>query len=593
MPRTAFVFGPEEARSYIASSLRVEQTTTLSPIAHLMLGEAGIVSTTSDLVYSDRSHARVNARLRNARAKLRTLLAEQKIDSAAAEIFMVLTSEVAASGAAMWELLRGTGPWCIYDGALWQDFSAREEAHRALVNRMANEYLSRKKNRYRAPPMPLGWAARFVFSIAARAARPREVVVLHELRRGLDRLMLQIETGEHLGVLTIGYAPKSWRTFVKHALDLVRGRRGGLALLPPLRMDRATRVAIAELIHVYRADPVVARALEGFSTLIAESCAQVAAMNADVGAALRQLRARSVVVWDSSSPKTIAFAHAGRSAGAKVFVAAHATASMHCEAAGRPFAEFRAAAMTGGDAVDVIIAQSPTMAATARLAAPTLPQISAMSILWRNPPAHVPTAATEPALFLWAGNFGRWSKHRPWIEETPDEMVAALARFAEAIIDAPSTRLEVRIKPNWRVKGDVNLDVLRRRVPKHDRILITADGSFGESLSRATAVVTHASTAFEEGLRARVPIVLWGARGRTYFVPGRTQPPAGNSRAAVYAPAWNGDLSAFLTAVADAHRDQPLSDAELHGLVWTNGAATLREIAAAVAHPETLRIAVA
>lgn len=584
---TILIAGPVEARTHI-SARTAGRAIVLTPAGRVVLDAAGVPAIPSDEFYSDRSHARVNVCIRAVRKAIGPHVATGKLDPAAAEMLMLLATEVTASSAAMWELLRGPGPWCVYNGSNLHWSESRVEAHRAMLGVLVKQYRSQKKSRFLYPETPFPALARLVFAMATTAARSKGVVVLHEVRRGLDQLVGAIESREKTDVITIGYAPSSWRVFASHAYRLIRGNRNGLRLMPPLRSDLSTRNEVKALLSKYRGDAVVERGLEAFSGLISDSCAQVAALSADVAPALKRLGTRSVMVWDSINPKTIAYAHAGRRAGAKVFVVGHAAVSVVDEPAGRPYSEFRAATMTAGEAVDVAMVQSPTMAAAASVVAPHLTQVKTQPFLWRDTPAIVPPAPNDLALFLWAGNFGRWSKQRPWVEETPDEMMTALVRFAEAIIATPNARLEVRIKPNWKIKADVDAAALDRYVPKHERIVVTADGSFGDSLGRATAVVTHASTAFEESLRARVPVVLWGARGRSHFVPGRVEPPVGNSRASVYAPAWGGDLPAFLRAVAEAHRGQPLTDAEVSGLVWDDTVATLNDVATMLARPETV-----
>lgn len=582
---TAFVSDGDQARAFLAHRPEVDHLIALAPIARAALDAAGVSATASDKIYSDCAHARVAARARRARRSCAELFSRHRMDASAAEMLMILTMEVSPAAGATWELLRATqGPWCIYDGTNWRRIGDRRAAHEALMDVLLRQFLGRPKTRYTYPTTPLAWLARAVFSAATLCASSRGIVVLHEVRRGLEDLVESIETNQRVDVLTIGFSPKSWRAFATNALKLVLGSRGGMRLLPPLWTDPGTRNAVNRALTAYNDDAVIARGLKVFGDLIAESCAQTAALAADLAPAFRRLRVRSLVVWDMGNVKTVAYSHAARRAGTRVFVAGHAAVAIPNQPLAQVAAESRAVMTTGGNAVDVAIVQSPTFAAAVSQIAPQLPQLKALPFLWRDAPQRIPTPAAEPALFLWAGNFARWSKHRPWADETPDETLLALIRLAEAVIATPSIRLEARIKPNWRIKGDIDAAALDRYVPKHERIVITAEGSFVDSLGRATAIVTHSSTAFEEALRARLPVILWGARGRTNVLPGRAEPPNGNSRAAIYTPPWHPDLGPFLSAVANAHRNQPLTDAEVDSLIWNEGAADVMKLGRVLAN---------
>src|SRR5262249_32560443 len=157
---------------------------------------------------------------------------------------------------------------------------------------------------------------------------------------------------------------------------------GGLALMPPVRADKAAWLAVLHLLKACTGDAVIARGFDRFSGLIAESCAQVAALAKDLAPALKRLRTRSVLVWDSGGPKTIAFAHAGCRAGASVCVASHATASVFDGPVARGYGEIRAEVSTAGAAVDTIIVQSPTVASAARAVAPGSRLIKVLPFLW-------------------------------------------------------------------------------------------------------------------------------------------------------------------------------------------------------------------
>jgi hypothetical protein len=580
---TAFVFDRADAESFVAARPSVGRIVSLTPSGRLVLDKAGLNPIPSDRVYSDISHARVVSRLKRSHVALLRRMADfPRLSPAAAQILISRNLQVAAAAAAFWEMMRGRGPWTIMRNGRWDVIEDQHEAHEALLTVVAGVEGRRGKPQSRFT----GFVVRIVLEVAGLLSRSRGTVVLVNYLRGMRSLIEVIEKREKLDVITLGLGgPDLWSS-VAHAIKLVLGERNGLRVLSPSHQDAATVRTIREIALGPNDDSIVARGYAAFVDMLASDCSVAATIAKNFIPILKRLKTRAVVSWDLSSPNNVGLVEAGHHAGATTYVASHATASPPGRSLDVYFRELFGTAVTGAGATDVAIAQSPTVASVITHLAPKQAKIDAVPFLW-GAPIERSTEASNTALFVWAGNFHRWAEHRAWVDETADEMLDGLIRFVEAVIATPSVTLEVRIKPNWRSKNELDAEAIEYFLPKHERILIRSEGSFAESLSRACAVVSCSSTAIEEAFRGRVPVILWGARNRAPFLPARAVPPTSQNRAAIYSPPLRGDLPSFLGSVAAAHREHLLTDAELDGLVWNRDAANLETLAHEICKPKS------
>jgi hypothetical protein len=333
----------------------------------------------------------------------------------------------------------------------------------------------------------------------------------------------------------------------------------------------------------YADDPVIKRALVTFRETIIGAAAQAAAAAKEIAPALKRLGVRSVVIRHSANVSNIAYSHAAKRGGIPVFIAGHIAATVPDSAIAQPSQDFLNIRLFG-EAADFVIAQSPTVAAAARRTAPWAHRFPAKPFLWER--LSMRESEARRPIVLWAGNFNGWPQHMPWVLETSDEMLCGLRKLAEAIVASSVLTLQIRIKATWQSKGEIGAVTLDRYLPKHERIIIRSDGSFRESLERATIVVTQSSTVYEEALLARIPVLLWGARARTHVLRGRSELPRENERSAVYTPPWDCDLTRFLETIVHVHHGRPLTDAELRELIWDESSAIgISELARVLASP--------
>lgn len=89
--------------------------------------------------------------------------------------------------------------------------------------------------------------------------------------------------------------------------------------------------------------------------------------------------------------------------------------------------------------------------------------------------------------------------------ETVDEFVDSVAGLAEAVAELDGAHLVVRVHPGFALSDDE----LRALLPESDRFTISSSGPFEDVLRATDLLVSYSSTAIDEALLNRVPVVLW------------------------------------------------------------------------------------
>ena len=121
-----------------------------------------------------------------------------------------------------------------------------------------------------------------------------------------------------------------------------------------------------------------------------------------------------------------------------------------------------------------------------------------------------------------------------------------------------------------RDQSDCSISNLKKLLPKSDNYEIKSSGIFLDDLSNADLLVSWSSTAIEEALHLRKPVLLWGGSNRYFHLPPDHRFPTLNHRSGVYAPKTIDDLSPMIQAVLESHAGKPLTDEELSDHVWPN-----------------------
>lgn len=94
---------------------------------------------------------------------------------------------------------------------------------------------------------------------------------------------------------------------------------------------------------------------------------------------------------------------------------------------------------------------------------------------------------------------------RFWFLETLDEFVESVSDLTRAVACLPDAWLILRVHPGF-VLSDAELRAL---LPSAERLAISSAGGFESVLAATDLLVSYSSTAIDEALLERVPVVLW------------------------------------------------------------------------------------
>lgn len=135
---------------------------------------------------------------------------------------------------------------------------------------------------------------------------------------------------------------------------------------------------------------------------------------------------------------------------------------------------------------------------------------------------------------------------RPYVYETSDEYLDALRDLADAVNKMDGTVLIIRFRP---IKEISERD-LRNRVEFSEKVKLSMSESFDEVLGSSDLLVSFSSTAIEEALQNRIPVLQYGGAGRYQHVPGlEIGRGAPISKSAVYHVREEGDLQYALQGI--------------------------------------------
>lgn len=104
---------------------------------------------------------------------------------------------------------------------------------------------------------------------------------------------------------------------------------------------------------------------------------------------------------------------------------------------------------------------------------------------------------------------------RLYVYETVDEYIESLKDLALAVEKMTDVILIIRFRPRL----GISVDTLEELVPFSNKVLLYTEGSFTDLLGAMDLLVSFSSTTIEETLQNKIPVLLYGGRGRYQHIP--------------------------------------------------------------------------
>lgn len=142
---------------------------------------------------------------------------------------------------------------------------------------------------------------------------------------------------------------------------------------------------------------------------------------------------------------------------------------------------------------------------------------------------------------------------RLYVYETPDEYIQGIADLAKVVQEMDDTVLIVKFRP----RKETSAEELKALVPFSDKVVLSVDEPFSDILGIADVLVSFSSTTIEESLQNKIPVLLYGGRGRYQHIPAyKIHQGSPVALSAVYHVNDPGDLKYALKSVLDLNIDK-------------------------------------
>jgi hypothetical protein len=118
-------------------------------------------------------------------------------------------------------------------------------------------------------------------------------------------------------------------------------------------------------------------------------------------------------------------------------------------------------------------------------------------------------------IILHAGSPKPWRSFRPWVYETLDEYVRNINQLIAAVQEVPEVHLAIRYRPMC----DLSTERFKSLLLESNCYKVYDKGSFDEYLLAADMLVSYSSTAIEEALQNRIPVLQYDPDAKYWHIP--------------------------------------------------------------------------
>ncbi len=564
---TAVLFDAEDARRFLDERPAAARILALTPNARAPVIVSGLPVVTSRALYRSYGHRRSLARVRRAKPALMEAIERAGLSPSVAEtlrgIFEMIGSMTARAHATL-----GTGPWLFPVAGGWAGIAGKDEAHVALLKRLAREPGWRP---YR--PAPAAALLNAINWLTASLLARRPCFLFCNADKGFADVSQEL-AGREPSIAIVNFQPATgtWRDVGRSCLGLWRALSGDRTVpmtVSPHAVGGDFGDVIADVVESV-ADPVLKRGLSVFSDAFIVGGSEAQSMQRPLKALIDRIGPLALLTYSLRWRFEAALGEAAGRCAVPRWLVSHGSHPVPDGAVAGAALDGHAEGLLVSRMADAAFPQSPQADRAAARLMPSLPRIPIRPAVWGHK-----IAGNRPApvfRVLQAGTLKSWRDHRPWMYETSDEFVDGLTALTKAFQAlGPEYELVIRV----RAASECSMESLRALVPAGGNVSIRTDGNFLGDLAEADLLISHSSTTIEEALTARRPVLLFGGGCPYRHLSAETIPPTPDRRAPVYAVNDAAALSGMVAAIRDAHRGRPLTDAELADFIWPDTTARL------------------
>lgn len=571
--QTFVLYDADDARAFLAGKHRDVDALTLSPTAHAALVSAGypgaIYTSRGGSGYWSYGKALVRS-LQQSDLFVRAL--ENRPGISSAELWVARYGfESAAFGALrMAATLRGRGPWQIRSGDRFEFVTDLVDA----VSRLTTILLFRNVfieggHEYRKPVWPGAYRALRHVLLRLLKARSRKILVqrsehpfgfLETLRRSSSRPTLC-----HVSPYSSGYL--EYLKLLRELWRAVLGSRS-IQIRACMAIEPAAVRAVGEAMDALT-DPFVRAAGKIVQDRLAATCGVVSGFRKDVQVVVATLRPDSYFAFENADGFTSAIAATCGAANLPRIIMNHNSHTLPVRPLDWPAMRYAFEMQYPPSLTDLFYVWHREAEAVAK------------RVLADNMHSHIrrihrpklsvarrPRKAGAPSRILYAGNPHRWFHFLPWLYETTDDFIDGMRDLCRVLGEMNDIEFVLRLK---KITGELDPETIRILIPEVAKwdLHLRRERPFEDDLREADLLVCDMSTTIMQALTARIPVLLWGGGRRYRHLRPMSSPPTAGRRGAVYTTDDPARLRDLIQRILAAHRDRPLTDAELEPYLFS------------------------
>ena len=307
-------------------------------------------------------------------------------------------------------------------------------------------------------------------------------------------------------VLSLRSANKSWKDILlsKFLLDSIARKKKATILIVPKYSIRSSS-SVKRVLKTIK-DPVLMIGINIVFDFLVKTVVLIDGSKVDIRKKLRTLKPLQIIAGQLRWGIPSVMGQTGKELNIPVTLISHGSHPVPDSSTAAIAQKNHAQGQLVSPLTDVTLLQSPhAKEYSQKLGCKN--GLNSRPIMWGNSKCSLSPKKSEIRYILHAGTYKQWVSPRTWIYETPDEYIKGLKSLIHATCKFKKTKLIIRIRD----QSDCSISNLKKKLlPKSENYEIKSSGNFLDDLSNADLLVSWSSTAIEEALHLRKPVLLWG-----------------------------------------------------------------------------------
>ena len=564
---TAVLYYQSDVSNFLRDKPDVEKIYPLSPdVKAALLGKTDLTMLDPLDIFTDYSHRRIIATVRSIERKMHPLIENDNILSSASKETLISLMHVSLSSCFyLLYLLRGTGPWLLYDGNSWCRIEQLDIAVSILFKRIVIKKTGVFQIGQNKDQIGKTFIKLFNWLILKKIGNKRFYWTTGK-EQGLDSIIENLAVDKDNKVIyTVQADRKSFLRSIKSLVSLYMPFLKISSIpISPARKSVSDFMRYLDNLFEMTDDSRLKPFIIPLKCYLNKCIIYTESLVDDTKRIMNKIGPENIIFHHLRWMDATVVGHCATECNINTILISHGSHPPSENVTSEYELNDLARGIFLSPFAVKSIAQSPNAAQSINSKSYVPMIINYQPIMWGQGNFGSVQRTNKQFQILHAGTYKALCI-RPWIYETSNEFVFGLQQLVQSVGKVKNAELIIRIRNN----EECEISSLEKLLPLSKNCCIKTDGSFQNDLKNADLLISFSSTTIEEALYARKPVALFGGSNRYRHLPGSSILPDMNNRSAVY-HLTEENMSAMLDAIIAAHYDKPLSENEVAGYVWPN-----------------------